>query len=76
MTPKEELIQSIERSPEWLIQDLLDSLRQRNLETNQPTQTVLERVGGIPKYLLSDGNLSNRDRCRAIITNHLQHKYR
>jgi hypothetical protein len=29
MTPKEELILAIERSPDWLIQDLLNSLKQR-----------------------------------------------
>jgi len=35
MTPKEELILAIERSPDWLIQDLLDNIQQRNLESNQ-----------------------------------------
>jgi hypothetical protein len=76
MTPKEELIKAIEQSPDWLIQDLLNSIKQSKLETNQPSQTVLERMGGIPKYLLSDGNLSDRDRRRTIITSHLQHRYR
>lgn len=75
MTPKEELILAIERSPDWLIQDLLDSLEQRNLD-DRPNQTVLERMGGIPKYLLSNGNLSDRDRRRAVIKDRLQHKYR
>jgi hypothetical protein len=82
VTPKEELIQAIERSPDEIVRELLDVLqalqRQQQLETPdlQPDsrKTVLERMGGVPKHLLSDGNLSDRDRRRALISERLQHK--
>lgn len=83
MTPKEELIQAIERSPDGILRELLEVLqrlqRQERLElgdgksANQ--QTVLERMGGEPKHLLISGDLSDRDR-RAVIADHLQQKYR
>jgi hypothetical protein len=80
MTPKEELIQAIQRSPHEVVVELLKVLHtlepQHKLSTDalEPGQTVLERMGGVPKHLLSDGNLSARDRRRAVILNRLQQK--
>ena len=37
------------------------------IQNLQPQQTILERMGGIPKHLLADGNLSDRDSRRKII---------
>jgi hypothetical protein len=76
MTLKEQLIQAIEHAPDWVLQDLLQTLQQNALESSQPPKTVLERMGGVPKYLLSDGNLSDRYRRRALISDHLKQKYR
>ncbi len=84
MTPKEELIQAIERSPDEIVQELLQVLqalqRQQPLDTgDSPTasrKTVLERMGGVPKHLLSVGDLSDRDRRRTLISERLQQKHR
>ncbi len=84
MTPKEELIQAIERSPDEIVQELLQVLqalqRQQPLDTgdSQPVRrkTVLERMGGVPKHLLSVGDLSDRDHRRTLISERLQQKYR
>jgi hypothetical protein len=83
VTPKEELIQAIERSPDEIVRSLLKMLQalqhQQQLKTHdlQPDsrRTVLERMGGVPKHLLSVGDLSDRDHRRAAISNCLQHKY-
>jgi hypothetical protein len=83
MTPKEKLIQAIERSPDEIVQKLLEVLpelqRQQSLEAKETQsdsrKTVLERMSGVPKHLLSVGNLSDRDRRRALIADHLQQKY-
>lgn len=81
MTPKEELIQAIQRSPDEVVLELLEVLHalqyQKGVETENtlPTQTVLERMGGVPKHLLSNGNLSDRDRRRAVIADQLRQKY-
>jgi hypothetical protein len=81
MTPKEELIQAIQRSPDAIVLELLEVLqalqRQQGVETEapQPSQTVLERMGGVPNHLLSAGDLSDRDRRRALIADRLRQKY-
>lgn len=81
MTPKEELIQVIEQSPDELVQTLLELLRviQRTrspkaAETFQQ-KTVLERMGGEPKHMLSVDGLSDRDRRRDLIATRLQKKH-
>jgi hypothetical protein len=82
MTAREELIQAIERSPDDLVQALLEVFKvlqeRRSVETIAPgeAKTVLERMGGEPKYMLSVGGLSDRDRRRELIAMHLQQKYR
>ncbi|NEQ32172.1 MAG: hypothetical protein F6K04_14410 [Leptolyngbya sp. SIO4C5] len=80
MTPKEELIQAIERSPNDLIQALLTLLRvmqQRSFGAVSPApqKTVLERMGGEPEHMLAIGGLSDRDRRREVISVHLQQKH-
>ena len=43
------------------------------LETETTARpTVLERMGGMPKYMLSDGRLSNRDTRRVSITDQIR----
>jgi hypothetical protein len=55
-------------------EDLSTTLPGDNLNPSHLSKTVLERMGGVPKHLLSDGNLSDRDRRRTLIANHLQQK--
>jgi hypothetical protein len=55
MTPKEELIQAIERSPDWLIQDLLDSLQRRNLDPiNQTSANMAETLQELQQLCLEE----------------------
>jgi hypothetical protein len=81
MTAREELIQAIERSPDDLVQALLEVVKvlqqQCSVETiaTVGAKTVLERMGGEPRHMLSVGDLSDRDRRRDLITMHLQQKY-
>jgi hypothetical protein len=84
VTPKEELIQAMERSPDEIVREPLGVLQA--LQGQQPSEAadsqpasrkmVLERMSGVPKHLLSDGDLSDRDRRRALISERLQQKYR
>ena len=70
MTPKEELVQVIEQLPDDLIRAVLALLRVWHRQqlpeaaTSAQNKTVLERMGGEPKHMLSVGGLSDRDRCR------------
>jgi hypothetical protein len=81
MTPREKLIQAIERSPDSIVQELLkvlESLEQKQLQpevADSSQKTVLERMGGVPKYLLNIGDLSDRDHRREEISSYLQKKY-
>lgn len=52
--------------------ELLKKLLRNYLQTHQPTQSVLERMGGVPKHLLSVGNLSDRQTRREIIASRIQ----
>jgi hypothetical protein len=81
MTAKEELIQAIERSPDEVVQALLELLQ--TLQKRSPAEistisqeTVLKRMGGEPKHMLATGGLSDRDRRRELIAMHLQQKHR
>ncbi|WP_292753339.1 hypothetical protein [Nostoc sp. NMS4] len=51
--------------------ELLKKLLRNYLQTHQPRQSVLERMGGVPKHLLSVGNLSDRDTRREIIASRI-----
>ncbi|MGJ3253436.1 MAG: DUF2281 domain-containing protein [Elainellaceae cyanobacterium] len=84
MTSREQLIREIEQVPDSLVEEVLDFLlflknkqQQKTLMvsrvTNQPHQnSVLDRMGGVPPHLISDGNLSDRDTRRAVIASRLQ----
>ncbi|MGV0023755.1 hypothetical protein [Phormidesmis priestleyi] len=84
MTPKEELIQAIQRSSDEIVLELLEvlqTLQHPPLAETVDTQpadprTVLERMGGVPKHLLSVGYLSDRDSRRPVIADRLRQKYR
>jgi hypothetical protein len=52
--------------------ELLKKLLRNYLHTQQPTQSVLERMGGVPKHLLSVGNLSDRDTRREVIASRIR----
>ncbi|MEL6263843.1 MAG: hypothetical protein AAFR12_22590 [Cyanobacteria bacterium J06626_6] len=86
MTSREESIGTVEHLPDDVVQAILALLKpwQRQTvsenelsglhEANEP-KTVLERMGGEPKHMLSVGGLSDRDRRREVISKHLQQKY-
>jgi hypothetical protein len=52
--------------------ELIKKLLQNYLQIHQPNQPVLERMGGVPKHLLSVGNLSNRSTRREIIDSRIR----
>ena len=82
LSPKEELIQAIHQSSDEAIEQLLSMLkalqRKRSSITYEPdlSKTVLERMGGEPKHMLSVGGLSDRDTRHALILERLQQKHR
>lgn len=75
-------VEAIEQSPDELVRALLNLLRvmQRQLssvvESSVQQRTVLERMGGEPKHMLSVGGLSDRNRRQDLIAMRLQQKYR
>ena len=79
---KAQLMRELEQTSEAIASQVLDFLlflKQRQSETNvetHPKQTVLERMGGMPKYRLSDGRLSDRDTRRAIVAERIRQRYR
>ncbi len=52
--------------------ELIKKLLRDYLQTHQSKQSVLERMGGVPKHLLSVGNLSDRDIRREIIASRIR----
>lgn len=86
MTAREELIQEIRQASDALVEELLKVLmllksRQADVKTDLKDeqvekQTVLERMGGLPQYLLHAGDLSDRDRRRALLLSRIQQRYR
>jgi hypothetical protein len=83
MTAREQLIQEIRQAPDSLVEELLKvliSLKNRqpdlaaapNQDSVDKRPTVLERMGGLPRHLLSAGDLSDRDRRRAILQSRIQ----
>ena len=57
------------------ISSLLKELLRDRLQTHQPKQTVLERMGGVPEEQLSVGGLSDRDTRKSIIAEHIQARH-
>jgi hypothetical protein len=79
MTDKEQLIQEIEQASDSLVKEVLHFLlfvknKQEQVTTSQ-NQTILERMGGLPKHLLSVGNLSDRDVRRTILASRIRKRY-
>ncbi|MEM8611712.1 MAG: hypothetical protein AAGF93_06810 [Cyanobacteria bacterium P01_H01_bin.105] len=42
------------------------------IDTYQPRQTVLKRMGGMPSHVLSVGGLSDRDMRRSVIAERIR----
>jgi hypothetical protein len=86
MTDREQLIEEIKQAPDSLVAELLNLLlmlksRQTQAEADEDDgqverQTVLQRMGGVPQYLLSAGGVSDRDRRRVILSSKIQRRYR
>jgi len=86
MTARDELIQEIRQAPDALVEELLKVLmllknKQAYIKTDLTgkqvdKQTVLERMGGLPQHLLHVGDLSDRDRRRALLLSRIQQRYR
>ena len=79
MTRKEQLIQAIDRSPDSLIEELWQILQtlpvlSESLPSENPP-TILERMGGLPQHLLSNGQLSERQQRKNAIAQHLQQRH-
>lgn len=54
------------------VSELIKRLLRDRLNAQQPQQTVLERMGGMPEHLLAEGSLSDRDHRRAVIADRIQ----
>jgi predicted CopG family antitoxin len=67
-----EILQQEKTTVSELIKRLLRNHLNISLNAQRPQQTVLERMGGMPEHLLSDGDLSDRDRRREIIAERIQ----
>ena len=57
------------------VSSLIKQLLLNRLSTLSPRKTVLERMGGMPKHLLSVGGLSDRDQRRSIIAERIQDRH-
>ncbi|MGD1941706.1 MAG: hypothetical protein ACFB0G_10375 [Leptolyngbyaceae cyanobacterium] len=60
-------VQKLPLSEQMALLSYLVQLIQREVDNTDPPQTVLERMGGMPQHLLSEGGLSDRDTRRQII---------
>ncbi|NEP16363.1 MAG: hypothetical protein F6J97_05595 [Leptolyngbya sp. SIO4C1] len=69
------LIEILKRE-EITISDLVKQLLRDRLESSQPKQTILEKMGGIPEHLLTVGDLSDREQRRSVIAERIQARYR
>ncbi|MEO1633592.1 MAG: hypothetical protein AAFS04_00745 [Cyanobacteria bacterium J06631_9] len=85
MTPREELIGSIESLPDELVKTILALVKvwQRQLVSENAvsdsqkaaeSQSVLERMGGEPKHMLAVGELSDREHRQDLISRRLRRK--
>ncbi len=61
------------------VSELMRQVLRDRLGNHRPQQTVLERMGGIPKEVLSASelpeNLSDRDIRKALIAEHIQARH-
>lgn len=82
MTVRDQLNQELAQAPDAILEEVLSFLRSkkaqpedREYDSPSQRQSVLERMGGMPGHLLSEGNLSDRDQRRATITEQLQERH-
>jgi len=54
------------------VSELIKGLLRERLSMQQPQKTVLERMGGVPGHLISDGNLSDRDSRRETVLDRIK----
>jgi len=78
-SPQQQLLQAIGNLSDQQIQIVLQFISSLETEVNNyPTkpQTVLERMGGYPKFLLEGtGNLSDRDVRKKMIADKIQARH-
>lgn len=80
MTLREQLLQEIQVLTDRQIEELWNILQTIQASTDRPpieneNQTILERMGGMPTYLLSSGNLSSREARKQAIADHLRKRH-
>ena len=71
---REQILRTIEAIPETRLEEVLHLLQtiQSNPEIPEsPLPTVLERMGGMPKFLIHNGQLSDRDQRRRILSDRI-----
>jgi hypothetical protein len=78
-SPQQQLLQAISKLSDQQIPIVLQFISSLETEVNNyPTkpQTVLERMGGYPKFLLEGtGNLSDRDVRKKLIADKIQARH-
>jgi hypothetical protein len=58
-----------------LLNFLVQLIQQEVVPEAQSQETVLERMGGMPQYSLSEGHLSDRDSRRKVLSERIHTKY-
>ena len=69
-------VQELPLSEQMALLSYLVQLIQREVVNSEPPQTVLERMGGMPQHLLSEGGLSDRDTRRQIMGERIHARHR
>jgi len=76
----ERYLVEILKEEEITVSELLKQVLRDRLSTHQPRQTVLERMGGVPKEVLSatglPNDLSDRDTRKSLIAEHIQARHK
>ncbi|MGD1927953.1 MAG: hypothetical protein ACFB12_03500 [Leptolyngbyaceae cyanobacterium] len=69
-------VQKLPLSEQMALLSYLVQLIQREVDNTETPQTVLERMGGMPQHLLSEGGRSDRDTRRQIIDERIRARHR
>jgi hypothetical protein len=75
---REQILRTIEAIPETRLEEalhLLQALQSEPEIPKSPIPTVLERMGGMPKFLIYHGQLSDRDQRRSILSDRIHQRY-
>jgi hypothetical protein len=75
---REQILRAIEAIPEAKLEEalhLLQTLQTEEIKPDSPLPTVLERMGGMPKFLIHHGQLSDRDQRRKILSDRIHQRY-